>query len=86
MGTRLRDCNLTVRSLNCLRYADIETIGDLVRYSKIDLLKLRWFGKKSLTELDDFLDSYNLSFGMDVDRLVDAEVEYFMKEKAKQNK
>ena len=86
LGIRLRDCNLTVRSLNCLMSADIETIGDLVRYSKIDLLKLRWFGKKSLTELDDFLDSYNLSFGMDVDRLVDAEVEYFLKEKAKQNK
>ena len=80
LGRRLVDDNLTVRSLNCLKAADIETVGQLVRFRKTDLLKFRNFGKKSLTELDDYLDSLHLSFGMDVDRLVDAEVEHFLKE------
>lgn len=80
LGRRLVDESLTVRSLNCLKAADIETVGQLVRFRKTDLLKFRNFGKKSLTELDDYLDSLHLSFGMDVDRLVDAEVEHFLKE------
>jgi len=80
LGRRLVDESLTVRSLNCLKAADIETVGQLVRYQKTDLLKFRNFGKKSLTELDDYLDSLNLSFGMDVDRLVDVEVEHFLKD------
>lgn len=86
LGRKLVDENLTVRSLNCLKAADIETVSDLVRYSKTDLLKFRNFGKKSLTELDDYLDSLNLSFGMDIDRLVDAEVEVFLEDLKKNRK
>ena len=78
LGRKLVDENLTVRSLNCLKGADIETVGDLVRSHKTDLLKFRNFGKKSLTELDDFLAGLHLSFGMDIDKLIDAEVEQFL--------
>ena len=52
LKTRLVDMNLSVRALNCLKAADVETLGDLVQYNKTDLLKFRNFGKKSLTELD----------------------------------
>ena len=62
---KLSDMNLSVRALNCLKAADVETLGDLVQFNKNDLLKFRNFGKKSLTELDDLLESKNLSFGMD---------------------
>ena len=61
LKTRLVDMNLSVRALNCLKAADVETLGDLVQYNKTDLLKFRNFGKKSLTELDDLLESLNLS-------------------------
>jgi len=63
LKTKLTDMNLSVRALNCLKAADVETLGDLVQYNKTDLLKFRNFGKKSLTELDDLLESLNLSFG-----------------------
>ena len=86
LGRRLVDQNLTVRCLNCLVAADIETVGQLIRLTKTDLLKCRNFGKKSLIELDDYLNSLNLSFGMDVDRLVDAEVEHFLKEAERRKK
>ena len=66
LKTKLVDMNLSVRALNCLKAADVETLGDLVQYNKIDLLKFRNFGKKSLTELDDLLESLNLSFGTDI--------------------
>ena len=80
LGRRLVDENLTVRSLNCLKAADIETVSQLVRYCKTDLLKFRNFGKKSLMELDAYLDSIHLSFGMDIDSIIDAEVEEFLKQ------
>ena len=64
----LVDMNLSVRALNCLKAADVETLGDLVQYNKTDLLKFRNFGKKSLTELDDLLESLNLSFGTDISK------------------
>lgn len=64
----LTDQNLSVRALNCLKAANVETIGDLVKYNKSDLLKFRNFGKKSLSELDDLLQSLNLSFGMDISK------------------
>lgn len=73
LNTRLVDMNLTVRSLNCLKAADLETFGDLVKCKKIDLLKQRNFGKKSLGELDDLLETMSnihgikFYFGMDVD-------------------
>ena len=65
---KLTDMNLSVRALNCLKAADVETLGDLVQYNKSDLLKFRNFGKKSLSELDDLLESQNLSFGTDVSK------------------
>ena len=66
LKTKLSDMNLSVRALNCLKAADVETLGDLVQFNKNDLLKFRNFGKKSLTELDDLLESLNLSFGTDI--------------------
>ena len=68
LKTKLVDMDLSVRALNCLKAADVETLGDLVQYNKTDLLKFRNFGKKSLTELDDLLESLNLSFGMDISK------------------
>ena len=66
LKTKLADQDLSVRALNCLKAAEVDTIGDLVRFNRNDLLKFRNFGKKSLTELDDLLASLNLHFGMDV--------------------
>lgn len=66
LKTKLVDLKLSVRALNCLKAAEVETLGDLVKFNKNDLLKFRNFGKKSLTELDEVLDSMSLSFGMDV--------------------
>ena len=68
LKTKLVDMNLSVRALNCLKAADVETLGDLVQFNKTDLLKFRNFGKKSLTELDDLLESLNLSFGTDISK------------------
>lgn len=65
---KLSDLNLSVRALNCLKAADVETLGQLVEHNKNDLLKFRNFGKKSLTELDELLDSLSLSFGMDISK------------------
>jgi DNA-directed RNA polymerase subunit alpha len=66
LKSKLTDMNLSVRALNCLAAADVETLGDLVQYNKNDLLKFRNFGKKSLTELENLLTSQNLTFGMDI--------------------
>ena len=65
---KLVDMDLSVRALNCLKAADVETLGELVQYNKNDLLKFRNFGKKSLTELDELLESLNLTFGMDISK------------------
>jgi DNA-directed RNA polymerase subunit alpha len=66
LKTKLVDLDLSVRALNCLKAADVETLGDLVAYSKADLLKFRNFGKKSLTELEDLVDNKGITFGMNV--------------------
>ncbi|MBQ8204728.1 MAG: DNA-directed RNA polymerase subunit alpha [Alistipes sp.] len=66
LKTKLADQDLSVRALNCLKAADVETVGDLVKLHRSELLKFRNFGKKSLTELDELLASLNLKFGMDV--------------------
>ncbi len=66
LKTKLVDLDLSVRALNCLKAADVDTLADLVVFNKNDLLKFRNFGKKSLAELDDLLDNMNLNFGMDV--------------------
>ena len=68
LKTKLVDMDLSVRALNCLKSADVETLGELVVFNKTDLLKFRNFGKKSLTELDELLASLNLSFGMDISK------------------
>jgi DNA-directed RNA polymerase subunit alpha len=66
LKTKLVDMDLSVRALNCLKAADVESLGDLVSYNKNDLLKFRNFGKKSLTELEDLVHTKNLTFGMNV--------------------
>jgi DNA-directed RNA polymerase subunit alpha len=68
LKTKLTDLELSVRALNCLKAADVNTLGELVSYHRHDLLKFRNFGKKSLTELEEKLDSLNLSFGMDISK------------------
>ena len=68
LKSKLIDMNLSVRALNCLKAANVETLGQLVSYNKTDLLKFRNFGKKSLSELEKLLQSQNLSFGMDVSK------------------
>ena len=68
LKTKLVDMDLSVRALNCLKAADVETLGELVTFNRNDLLKFRNFGKKSLTELDDLLQNMNLSFGMDTSK------------------
>ncbi len=68
LKSKLVDMDLSVRALNCLKSAEVETLGELVVFNKNDLLKFRNFGKKSLTELEDLLNSLNLSFGMDISK------------------
>lgn len=68
LKSKLTDMDLSVRALNCLKSAEVATLGELVVFNKNDLLKFRNFGKKSLTELDDLLASLNLSFGMDISK------------------
>ncbi|MDR1887357.1 MAG: DNA-directed RNA polymerase subunit alpha [Prevotellaceae bacterium] len=66
LKTKLIDMELSVRALNCLKSAEVETLADLVKCQRNDLMKFRNFGKKSLTELDALLEKNNLSFGMDI--------------------
>lgn len=66
LKTKLTEQDLSVRALNCLKAAEVETLGELVRFHRNDLLKFRNFGKKSLSELDELLENLNLHFGMDV--------------------
>ena len=68
LKSKLVDMDLSVRGLNCLKSAEVETLGELVVFNKTDLLKFRNFGKKSLTELDELLANLNLSFGMDISK------------------
>ena len=68
LKSKLTEMDLSVRALNCLKSAEVETLGELVVFNKTDLLKFRNFGKKSLTELDELLANLNLSFGMDISK------------------
>ena len=68
LKTKLVDMDLYVRALNCLKAAEVDTLGQLVSFHRNDLLKFRNFGKKSLTELDEVLEKYNLTFGMDISK------------------
>jgi len=68
LKTKLVDMDLSVRALNCLKAAEVSTLGQLVQFNKNDLLKFRNFGKKSLTEIEDLIRSKGLSFGMTIDK------------------
>ncbi len=68
LKTKLTEMELSVRALNCLKVANVNTLGELVSNKKSDLLKFRNFGKKSLTELEELLESKGLSFGMDISK------------------
>ncbi len=68
LKTKLVDLDLSVRALNCLKAADVESLGDLVSYNKNDLLKFRNFGKKSLTELEELVKAKSLQFGMNISK------------------
>lgn len=66
LKSKLSDMDLSVRALNCLKAADVETLGELVSFNKNDLMKFRNFGKKSLTELEELVRAKSLTFGMNV--------------------
>ena len=66
LKTKLIDMDLSVRALNCLKAAEVDTLGDLVSYNKMTLMKFRNFGKKSLTELDELVALKGLTFGMNL--------------------
>ncbi|ALU74498.1 DNA-directed RNA polymerase subunit alpha [Tenacibaculum finnmarkense genomovar finnmarkense] len=68
LKTKLVDMDLSVRALNCLKAAEVDTLGDLVSFNKSDLMKFRNFGKKSLTELDELVANKSLNFGMDLSK------------------
>lgn len=68
LKTKLVDLDLSVRALNCLKAAEVETLGDLVTYNKSDLMKFRNFGKKSLSELEEMVEGKGLDFGMDISK------------------
>ena len=68
LKTKLIDMDLSVRALNCLKAAEVDTLGDLVSFNKNDLMKFRNFGKKSLTELEELVMHKDLSFGMDLSK------------------
>lgn len=72
LQTRVDELELSVRSSNCLRAANIQTLADLVRKTESEMLKYRNFGRKSLTELNNILDELGLSFGMDVDKYLES--------------
>jgi DNA-directed RNA polymerase alpha subunit len=83
LNTNIVDWDLPVRALNCLKAIDVETIGDLVRLNKVDLLKARNFGKRSLGEVEDLIIGLGLGFGMDVDKIYRERIAMKMKEYGK---
>ena len=68
LKTELTEFGLSVRALNCLKAAEVDTLGDLVTYNRSDLMKFRNFGKKSLTELEELVEAKGLNFGMEVSK------------------
>ena len=74
LNKRLVDCHLTVRALNCLKSAEIDTVGDLARCNETDLMKLSNFGKKTLHELSELLSGLGLHFGMDIETVYRARI------------
>lgn len=84
LGTDICHFNLTTRSLNCLKAADIDTLGDLVSHDKSDLMRFRNFGKKSLSELQSIIEGFGLRWGMDVDSIIAVDL-HRKREKEKSN-
>ena len=85
LNTSIRDVTLTARSYNCVRAADVETLGDLVRCHPNQLMKFRNFGRKSLREIEDMLAGFNLHFGMDVDSILLADHELMIRHQMEKN-
>lgn len=83
LSTNIRDLDINMRTFNCLRAADAETLADVVRMSKIDLLRHRNFGKKCLTQLEDYIESLGLTFGMDVDSIIAGDIRKWRLQKEK---
>lgn len=83
LSTRIRDLDINMRTFNCLRAADAETLADVVRMSKNDLLRHRNFGKKCLTQLEDYIESLGLTFGMDVDSIIAGDIRKWRLQKEK---
>lgn len=83
LSTRIRDLDINMRTFNCLRAADAETLADVVRMSKNDLLRHRNFGKKCLTQLEDYIESLGLTFGMDVDSIIVGDIRKWRLQKEK---
>ena len=75
LKTNLMDLDLSVRALNCLKAAEVDSLGELVKFNKNDLLKFRNFGRKSLAELMEIVENFGIEFGMDVDKYIKAETE-----------
>jgi DNA-directed RNA polymerase subunit alpha len=68
LKTSLSDLDLSVRAFNCLKAADVKTLGDLARLEISDMMKFRNFGKKSLAELEQLIQEKGLTFGMDISK------------------
>ena len=68
LKSKLSELGLSVRALNCLKTAEVQTLGELVSFNKSDLLKFRNFGKKSLTELEALVEDKGLAFGLDISK------------------
>ena len=83
LSTRIRDLDINMRTFNCLRAADAETLADVVRMSKNDLLRHRNFGRKCLTQLEDYIESLGLTFGMDVDSIIAGDIRKWRLQKEK---
>lgn len=75
LSNNISDYDLSTRAILAMKFYDVDTIGDLCKLQKKDLLKFRNIGKKTIKELDDFLSNFGLSLGMDVDRLYQAGIE-----------
>ena len=83
LSTRIRDLDINMRTFHCLRAADAETLADVVRMNKNDLLRHRNFGKKCLTQLEDYIESLGLTFGMDVDSIIVGDIRKWRLQKEK---
>lgn len=83
LSTRIRDLDINMRTFNCLRAADAETLADVVRMNKNDLLRHRNFGKKCLTQLEDYIESLGLTFGMNVDSIIAGDIRKWRLQKEK---